>query len=77
MLEENNHIDLQKLRDTLAKDISCKGAIKANKALSILEIEALMKQLQVCENPYHCPHGRPTIVKLTHYDIERMFKRVV
>lgn len=77
MLEESHQINRYKLRDTLAKDISCKGAIKANQALSHREVEALMKHLQVCENPYHCPHGRPTIVKLSHYDIERMFKRVV
>ncbi|OHE53312.1 MAG: hypothetical protein A2558_03215 [Tenericutes bacterium RIFOXYD2_FULL_35_11] len=77
MLDQEKHIDLLKLRDALAKDISCKGAIKANKSLSKIEIDHLMKELQVCENPYHCPHGRPTIIKLSHYDIERMFKRVV
>lgn len=77
MLEEKQKIELITLRDALAKDISCKGAIKANKALSNLEVEHLMKMLQVCENPYHCPHGRPTIIKLSHYDVERMFKRVV
>jgi DNA mismatch repair protein MutL len=77
MLESEKNIDLAKLRDALAKDISCKGAIKANKALSMVEVEHLMKMLQICENPYHCPHGRPTIIKLSHYDIERMFKRVV
>jgi DNA mismatch repair protein MutL len=77
MLEETNRIEIIKLRDALAKDISCKGAIKANKALSIAEVEHLMKELRACENPYHCPHGRPTVIKLSHYDVERMFKRVV
>jgi DNA mismatch repair protein MutL len=77
MLSEKNRIDLAILRDRLAKDISCKGAIKANKSLSILEINSLLKQLRTCENPYTCPHGRPTLIKLSHYDIERMFKRVV
>jgi DNA mismatch repair protein MutL len=77
MLEETNRIEIIKLRDALAKDISCKGAIKANKALSIVEVEHLMKELRLCENPYHCPHGRPTMIKLSHYDVERMFKRVV
>ncbi len=77
MLQEKNTIDLAQLRDSLAKDVSCKGAIKANKALSILEINHLMAELSSCDNPYHCPHGRPTIVRLTNYDIERMFKRVV
>lgn len=77
MIEEHGKIELIKLRDALAKDISCKGAIKANKALSTIEVLHLMKMLQVCDNPYHCPHGRPTIIKLSHYDVERMFKRVV
>jgi len=77
MLIEKKEINLSILRDALAKDISCKGAIKANKSLSTLEINELMKKLRTCENPYTCPHGRPTLIKLSNYDIERMFKRVV
>lgn len=77
MLVEKQFIDLSILRDRLAKDISCKGAIKANKALSLSEINAIVKNLRTCKNPYTCPHGRPTLIKLSHYDIERMFKRVV
>ncbi len=77
MLVEKEAIDLSILRDRLAKDISCKGAIKANKALSLSEIHGIVKSLRTCENPYTCPHGRPTLIKLSHYDIERMFKRVV
>ena len=77
MITEKNTIDLSILRDSLAKDVSCKGAIKANKPLSILEINQLMTHLSSCDNPYHCPHGRPTIIRLSNYDIERMFKRVV
>jgi DNA mismatch repair protein MutL len=77
MLDEKGVIDLKTLRDALAKDISCKGAIKANQALSRIEIDALLKTLKTCQNPYTCPHGRPTLIKLSFYDIERMFKRVV
>ena len=77
MLTDKNKIDLAILRDALAKDISCKGAIKANKALSLIEVQALLKKLKTCDNPYTCPHGRPTIIKLTHHDVERMFKRVL
>jgi DNA mismatch repair protein MutL len=76
-LEENENIDLKMLRDHLAKDISCKGSIKANQHISPQEVMKLMKDLRNCKNPYTCPHGRPTIIKLTHYDVERMFKRVV
>ncbi|MCR3906769.1 MAG: DNA mismatch repair endonuclease MutL [Tenericutes bacterium] len=77
MLAEKNKIDLAVLRDSLAKDISCKGAIKANKSLNQNEINKIVKDLKQCKNPYTCPHGRPTIIKLSHYDVERMFKRVV
>lgn len=77
MVEETQTIDLQKLRDVLAKDVSCKGAIKANQRLSMKEIDHLVKSLSACKNPYSCPHGRPTIIKLTEVDIEKMFKRIV
>lgn len=76
-LEETGKIDLKTLRDHLAKDISCKGSIKANQYISKQEVIQLMTDLKKCKNPYTCPHGRPTIIKLTHYDVERMFKRVV
>lgn len=77
MLSRERNIDLSVLRDHLAKDISCKGSIKANKSLNRDEINQLMKDLRLCENPYTCPHGRPTIIKLSHYEIEKLFKRVV
>ncbi|MBE0700776.1 MAG: DNA mismatch repair endonuclease MutL [Acholeplasmataceae bacterium] len=77
MISQKQIIKLDLLRDALAKDISCKGAIKANKALNKTEIEALVGKLRACQNPYTCPHGRPTIIKLSHHDIEKMFKRVL
>ena len=77
MIQEKGEIDLFNLRDRLMKDVSCKGAIKANKPLNTHEIDALMKRLRELDNPYSCPHGRPTIIHLSHYDVERMFKRVV
>lgn len=76
-LQEAGSIDLKKLRNQLAKDISCKGAIKANHQLSLLEIDHLVKDLKQCLNPYTCPHGRPVVIKVSNYDIERMFKRIV
>jgi DNA mismatch repair protein MutL len=76
-LEEHDTIDLKLLRDHLAKDISCKGSIKANQHISKQEVNRLMADLRMCKNPYTCPHGRPTVIKLSHYDVERMFKRVV
>lgn len=55
---------------------SCKASIKANDKLTMEEIKALMDQLSKCQNPFSCPHGRPTFIKMTKYEIERTFKRV-
>jgi len=76
-LDNYEAIDLKKLRNDLAKDVACKSAIKANHQLSINEINHLMKELYETKNPYTCPHGRPVLIKLTNYDIEKMFKRIV
>ncbi|MBQ9060023.1 MAG: DNA mismatch repair endonuclease MutL [Firmicutes bacterium] len=54
---------------------SCKSAIKGGDVMHPSELRALLTQLAACDRPWSCPHGRPTIVKLTRYDLERMFKR--
>ena len=56
--------------------MSCKAAIKAHDKLSMNEMKALLRDLANCRNPFSCPHGRPTAIKLTQYDLEKMFKRV-
>ena len=71
MLNFNNKIDLKQLLDNLSKDKSCKASIKANNALSRKEVEELIKDLRLTNNPYTCPHGRPTIILLTNYEIEK------
>lgn len=55
---------------------SCKSAVKAHDYLKNNEIDQLIKDLRNCENPFSCPHGRPTFIKMTQYEIEKMFKRV-
>ncbi|MGP1570072.1 MAG: DNA mismatch repair endonuclease MutL [Eubacteriales bacterium] len=55
---------------------SCKSAVKGGDSLSIIECEELIKLLANCENPYSCPHGRPTFIKLSKNEIEKMFKRI-
>ena len=57
--------------------MSCKAAVKGNHLLSLPEAEALIDELLTLDNPYNCPHGRPTIVSMTKYEMERKFKRVV
>ncbi len=66
---------LEKIKDDAIKLISCKGAIKAHQKLSVFEMEKLIMDLLRCENPYTCPHGRPTMIKLKSDDLEKMFKR--
>ena len=57
--------------------MSCKAAVKGNHQLSLAEIKELIAELLTLENPYHCPHGRPTIISFSHYDLDRKFKRIV
>ena len=55
---------------------SCKSAVKGGDKLDIDEINALLKDLKACINPFSCPHGRPTFIRMTKYEIEKLFKRV-
>ena len=57
--------------------MACKAAVKGNNRLSAKEMEALIDQLLELENPYNCPHGRPTIISMSKYEIEKKFKRIV
>ncbi|MCI8483557.1 MAG: DNA mismatch repair endonuclease MutL [Lachnospiraceae bacterium] len=57
--------------------MSCKAAVKGNQSLSKAEMEALIGELLTLENPYHCPHGRPTIISMSKYELEKKFKRVL
>ena len=55
--------------------MACKAAVKANMNLNIVEIEALISEMMKLENPFTCPHGRPTAIRMTKYDLEKKFKR--
>ncbi len=57
--------------------MSCKAAVKGNHRLSMMEIEALIDELLTLDNPYNCPHGRPTIISMSKYELEKKFKRIV
>ncbi len=57
--------------------MSCKAAVKGNHSMSVREMEALLDLLLTLENPYNCPHGRPTIISMSKYEIEKKFKRIV
>lgn len=57
--------------------MSCKAAVKGNQSLSIKEAQELLKQLFALDNPYHCPHGRPTMFSMSKYELEKKFKRIL
>ena len=57
--------------------MACKMSIKGNQKVSLPEVEHLLDELMKLENPYQCPHGRPTIIKMSRYEIEKKFKRIV
>ena len=67
--------DLEKAVDECLILMACHGAIRANQALTDVEIKKLLDQLDECENPSHCPHGRPTWIKWSKGEVERMFGR--
>ncbi len=77
--------DLEKVSGKLTPDIilhrvatmSCKAAIKGNQKITKEEMEQLFDDLMKLENPYNCPHGRPTIISMTKYEIEKKFKRII
>lgn len=65
----------QEKEEKFIATVACKAAVKANMALSVEEVDSLMNKLLALPNPFTCPHGRPTAIKMTKYDIERKFAR--
>ena len=65
------------LIDEKVASLSCKAAVKGNNRLSAQEVDKLIGELLTLDNPYHCPHGRPTIIAMTKRDLEKKFKRIV
>ena len=65
----------QEKEEKFIATVACKAAVKANMALTVEEVDNLMEQLLKLPNPFTCPHGRPTVIKMTKYDIERKFAR--
>ncbi|WP_147532225.1 DNA mismatch repair endonuclease MutL [Bacillus marasmi] len=70
-------VDIKKLREEAAIMMSCKASIKANRHLRNDEIQALLDKLRTTTDPFTCPHGRPIIIHLSTYELEKMFKRVM
>jgi len=74
--EQLGRVNAQSINERIAS-MSCKAAVKGNHNLSAKEMEALIDELLTLDNPYNCPHGRPTIISMTKYELEKKFKRIV
>ncbi|MFR7592324.1 MAG: DNA mismatch repair endonuclease MutL [Longibaculum sp.] len=72
-----NYLDVVALQEHAIATLSCKASLKANTYLSLGDMQTIFDNLMRCENPYVCPHGRPTILFYSDYELEKMFKRVV
>ena len=77
VIVNKDKFDPVKFNENIAITLACKMSIKANMRISHEAQEELLRELVLCDNPYNCPHGRPTIIKFSIYDLERMFKRVM
>jgi len=76
LIIKQKEIDFAKIYEDVAIMMACKSSIKANQYINLEEINSLIKQLNECDNPFTCPHGRPVIVNLSTREIEKLFKRV-
>ncbi len=77
ILTLEDKFDRVRFEEKIAITLACKMSIKANHHISFEEMEYILDELVKCDNPYNCPHGRPTIIKFTIYDLEKMFKRAM
>ena len=77
IVRDEKNFSLERFIDNVAKMVSCKMSIKGNTRINIEEMESLINDLRKCNNPFNCPHGRPTIIHFTIYELEKMFKRSI
>jgi len=71
------NIDRIRFTDSISKTLACKMSVKGNTRITTDAMQRIIDDLILCDNPYNCPHGRPTIITFTKYELERMFKRVM
>ena len=77
ILNKEKEFSLTKFNDNLAKMVSCKMSVKGNTNITTEAMESILNDLRKCNNPFNCPHGRPTIIHFTIYELEKMFKRSI
>ena len=76
MLADKNMKSIYDTKEDAIATMSCKAAVKGNDRLSYSEAQELIQRLLKLENPFTCPHGRPTIIEMTRYELEKKFKRI-
>ena len=77
ILLENEEFELEKFIYKISATQACRMSIKANDYISYDDQVYLLNTLRKCNNPFTCPHGRPTVIKYTKYDLEKLFKRAI
>lgn len=77
ILLEKGTFSKEKFIEKTATTLACRLSIKANDYISLEEADYLLETIRTCENPFTCPHGRPTIITYSNYELEKMFKRVM
>lgn len=77
ILLEKGTFSKEKFIEKTATTLACRLSIKANDYISFEEADYLLETIRTCENPFTCPHGRPTIITYSNYELEKMFKRVM
>lgn len=75
VIYKEKNFNIKTFNDNLAATMACKMSIKANEALTLDEMKYLIDDLRKCKNPFNCPHGRPTTIFYSTYDLEKLFKR--
>ena len=75
IISNEKNFSFEKFNDSLAATIACKASVKGNTNITIEAMESIINDLRKCNNPFNCPHGRPTIISFSTYELEKMFKR--
>ena len=77
LIEDSVKFDKMKFLKRVAQTTACKMSIRAHEVISLDQAKELLKQLFMCDNPYNCAHGRPTIIHYSEYELDRMFRRIM
>ena len=75
LFEKDNEVDMEKLRKHVLATMACHSSIRFNRSLSMEEMKQVIEDLKKCKQPYHCPHGRPTVITMSDQDLRKEFER--